>query len=358
MDETTLKIAIASFIHDIGDFVDAGKPGRAGPDMDDRLKGVAAFVTGIKDHLPPRLTGGDWGEGDGFMDLAVESADPTTPLQWIVAMASRISKGLDGRRPDPASSGKSGVEGRGRPMLLPLFEQLLAGGEDGFDAPGRFSYCYRPEPISPETIFPTLKAEIPPESTRDASGEYAVLFQTLLDELKKLDHKGVSMEMWFEHFENLVMIHAAAIPANGLEDGIPDASLYDHCKAASALAAALYMYHKDAGSLTPESVKTFGENKFLIVSGDFQGIQDFIFGGCGDSKKYRSKLLRGRSFAVSLLSELAGDMLCAEIGLPASSIIINAAGKFAILAPNTDHAGRGVEKVEGEINELQCTPIM
>jgi len=87
-------------------------------------------------------------------------------------------------------------------------------------------------------------------------------------------------------------------------------------------------------SLEEDSVRNSKEHKFLIVNGNFQGIQNFIFSGYGDIRKYRSKILRGRSFAVSLLSELAADMLCREIGLPFTSVILNAAGRFTILAPN------------------------
>ncbi len=350
MDDTTLKIAIAAFIHDIGHFVEARAPGGAGPDRDDRAEGVAAFLAGMGDHLPKCLSDPNWGEGGGLMDLTVKSTRPETPGQWIIAMASRISKGLGGDLPSPDSRGKPGAEDRGKPMLLPLFEQLMAKSGDAFDAPGRFSYCYPPKPISPETIFPVQRDAVSPGSLTDASEEYGALYRAFRDGVKKLNHQDVSMEMWFEHFESLMMIHASSIPAGGAEDGIPDATLYDHCKAASALAAALHMYHAASDTLDPESIQKYNEKKFLIVSGSFQGIQDFIFGGFGDSKKYRSKLLRGRSFAVSLLSELAGDMLCGEIGLPAASIIINAAGKFAILAPNTKQARECVKKVEDEIN--------
>lgn len=50
-----------------------------------------------------------------------------------------------------------------------------------------------------------------------------------------------------------------------------------------------------------------------LIGGDFYGIQNFIFSDSGEAGKHRSKILRGRSFAVSLLCELTADMICRKI---------------------------------------------
>ena len=62
-------------------------------------------------------------------------------------------------------------------------------------------------------------------------------------------------------------------------------------------------------------------------------------------------MLRGRSFAVSLFSELAADMLCREIGLPTVSVILNAAGKFTLITPNTEECKKSLSSVESKIND-------
>ncbi|RLB27944.1 MAG: type III-A CRISPR-associated protein Cas10/Csm1, partial [Deltaproteobacteria bacterium] len=128
-------------------------------------------------------------------------------------------------------------------------------------------------------------------------------------------------------------------------------SLYDHCRATAALATALYLYHKENNSLNEDSIKNDDTEKFLIVSGDLYGIQDFIFKGYGDTRKHRSKLLRGRSLYVSLLSELAADIICRKIGLHRMSSLLNAAGKFLIIAPNTEKAQDAVNEVDCHIND-------
>jgi len=44
-------------------------------------------------------------------------------------------------------------------------------------------------------------------------------------------------------------------------------------------------------------------------------------------------------------------MLCREIGLPPSSVILNAAGKFTLISPNTDSAKESIQKAEKIMNE-------
>ncbi|MGC8658907.1 MAG: type III-A CRISPR-associated protein Cas10/Csm1, partial [Desulfomonilaceae bacterium] len=112
-----------------------------------------------------------------------------------------------------------------------------------------------------------------------------------------------------------------------------------------------YLYHRQTDTMNEQAIKDLETKKFLLIQGDFFGIQDFIFKTSGDLRKLRSKILRGRSFAVSLFSELAADMICREIGLPFASVVLNAAGKFTIIAPNTDQASAAVENVEKTVND-------
>ena len=150
-----------------------------------------------------------------------------------------------------------------------------------------------------------------------------------------------TLPLWLDHFETLWACYAAAIPSATAFNVKPDVSLYDHSKAVAALAVALWRYHHDQGH-DPETVRRalaeradWNEKKFLLVQGDCFGIQDFIFATGGETQKRAAKLLRGRSFYVSLLSECAALRVLEALDLPGTSQIINAAGKFLIVAPNT-----------------------
>ena len=82
----------------------------------------------------------------------------------------------------------------------------------------------------------------------------------------------------------------------------PDVSLYDHAKTTAALATALWRWHEARGetdSAAGERLRSLAEEdeaKFLLIQGDFFGIQDFIFSEGAETNKNSAKVLRGRSF--------------------------------------------------------------
>ncbi|MBW1691495.1 MAG: type III-A CRISPR-associated protein Cas10/Csm1 [Deltaproteobacteria bacterium] len=367
MDATTLKIAIAAFMHDIGKFADKDTLGvteeyinnHAGlylPFYNGRHSHhhavyTAAFIEQMKDRLPKEFNSPGWGEGDSFINLAAGHHLPETPMQWLIAIADRLSSGWERDTFDKEYNRQVAWKDYKKTRLLPLIEQIMLGQNDASTSMDTFIYAYPLREISPETIFPRIKNDITPKTSDEAAAQYRELFSNFKDRLQILKHREECLELWFEHFDSLMMVYTSSIPAARAGDVIPDVSLYDHSRVTSALAVAHYLYHRDTGTLNVEAVKEYDEKKFLIVSGDFYGIQEFISNSSGDTRKYRSKLLRGRSFEVSVFSELAADMFCQAIGLPFSSIILNAAGKFAILAPNTQDTKKCIEDVERRIND-------
>ncbi|HWO41198.1 MAG TPA: type III-A CRISPR-associated protein Cas10/Csm1, partial [Candidatus Eisenbacteria bacterium] len=147
----------------------------------------------------------------------------------------------------------------------------------------------------------------------------------------------------------------------------PEVSLYDHSKAVAALAVALWRWHHDRGQTgdatdqlramwdrdrqaSPEARQAWESEKYLLVQGDFFGIQDFIFAAGGETNRQAAKLLRGRSFYVSLLTECAALKVLEALDLPSTSQILNAAGKFLIVAPNTEATVAKLTEVQGELD--------
>ncbi len=360
MDDTTLKIAIAAFIHDIGKFADKEAlgvteqyindnsnylPFRNGRYSQHHAVYTASFIEHLKKDLPYKFNSGSWGEGDEFINLAAGHHNPQTPMQQIISVADWLTSGIDCDEFNKSKGEKIAIQSYKKTRLLPLFEQLRKPRMDDLEF---FSYVYPLKPLSPVSIFPEEKSKIQKD---DAIKEYKKLFDGFTHDLKMLRHKNKNLALWFDHFESLTMVFTSAIPAARAGSVVPDVSLYDHCRLTSAFATAIYLYHRETESLDVESIKSGDNQKFLMISGNFYGIQDFIFADYGDTRKYRSKLLRGRSFYISLLSELAADLLCKRIGLPSVSVILNAAGKFTILAQNTDKALSAIEKTKQDINK-------
>lgn len=359
MDQTALKTTIAGFFHDIGKFADKAaldvQPGYIDANSqylqsrDGRLSHhhavyTAAFIEQFKNDLPNELNDSHWGEGDIFINLAAGHHNPETPMQQIITQADWLTSGIDRDifgHEDPGVTPRQYKTTR----LLPLFEQLRQPPLETHDA---FRWAYPLEALSPETIFPVSRETL---SETDHGKAYLKLFDAFTGELRQLGHRESSIELWFEHFESLFMRYCSQIPAARAGKVVPDVSLYDHCRLTAAFAGALFAYHHDAGTMDLPSIQDRRREKFLLLCGNFYGIQDFIFTSHGETQKYRSKILRGRSFYVSLLTDLAADMLCREIGLASINVIMNAAGRFTILAPNTPKAHEAMEKVAVRVND-------
>ncbi len=365
MDDTVYKIAIAGFLHDIGKFAErADMPvsneyinsnaGLYQPYYQHHYTHkhavyTAAFIEEYEKYLPQQFNKAGWGLGDSFVNLAAGHHKPDTPLQWIIAIADRISSGFD-RKEFEDYNQEIKVRDYIKTRLLTLFEDISLNDNRREDSLDSFQYRYPLLEVSPKNIFPSNISEYRVLDEKKARKEYGTLFYAFVDSLKALYHKE-AISLWFEHFENLFMIYTSHIPAATVGKIIPDVSLYDHSKTTAALAPTIYLYHAASNTLDVDHIKNEGDYKFLLINGDLYGIQDFIFTAGGSTGRATAKLLRGRSFYVSLISELAADMLCREIGIPTSSIILNAAGKFTIIAPNTETAKIAIDKVEGAINK-------
>ncbi len=363
MEPTVLKIALAGLLHDIGKFAQGClevtpeyRNNNANYQPFNKKSGrhthihalyTAAFIEQFADQLPPQCNMGGWGEGDSFLNLAAGHHNPQTPMQWVIATADRISSGFDRDSFEEGEIIK--VSEFKQTRLLPLLESLTidSGKQKKYVDSGSFHFRYPLARLSPETIYPLKKSDL---TKGEAQAEYQQLFSDFCFELNSLLHRIESPELWCKHFDSLLLLYTSAIPAARVGDVVHDVSLYDHCRTTAALATALYLYHVQNDSLDELSIRDNKAEKFLLISGDFYGIQDFIFTQGGEKGKYRSKLLRGRSFQVSLFSELAADRLCRALGLPETAIILNAAGKFTILAPCSEKTKKVLNEVEEEIN--------
>lgn len=374
IDETVYKIALAGFLHDMGKFAERAAGARTADDVgffpDEIFLNnnrdlyqpfyngrhthahavyTAAFIDHLEKLLPQKLNKGEWGIGDSFMNLTARHHKPETPFQWIIAVADRVSSGFDRAEFDDKYNKEVQVRDYKKTRLLTIFEGLSIKNEWRYDKLEDYQYRYPLKELSPINIFPINSSEVRQIDSEQASKDYAELFRNFIYALEKLTHKD-NIPLWFEHFDSLFMIFASHIPAATVGYVVPDVSLYDHSRATSALASALYQYHTETNTMAIEAIQNYETKKFLLISSDFYGIQDFIFTEGGSTGKASAKLLRGRSFYVSLLSELAADMLCRELGLPISSIVLNAAGKFTILAHNTDKTRQVIQSVEDKIN--------
>lgn len=362
MDETVYRIALAGYFHDIGKFAERANMEVSQDFINNNSFLVpyynkrhthkhaiytAAFIDRYESILPEEFNKSNWGLEDSFFNLTAGHHKPETPLQWIIAIADRVSSGFD-RSEFEDYNNEIAVKDYKKTRLLPIFESVLS--DSNKKTLDDYNYKYPLVELSPTNIFPINNEQVRNIDDDTANKDYEKIFQDFLEALENLEHKNC-IPLWFEHFDSLFKIYASHIPAASVGKVIPDVSLYDHSYTTSSIASALYKFHKETNTMTVDDIKNYDINKFLLVSGDFYGIQDFIFPHGGASGKFSAKILRGRSFYVSLITELTADYICRKLGLPITSIILNAAGKFTILAHNTDKSKKVICEIENEINE-------
>ena len=386
--EQSSRIALAAFLHDLGKFAERAKIPVNQQVLDDNKqlycphrkkftddKGwfshVHAAYTGlamdlIESYLP-ELTGaefapfGSWKTkeaDDSFINAAAMHHKPDTFLQWVIATADRVSSGFDREEfeeynhgEDVTKTGKNHYTAR----QLPLFEQIRLNSQ----VDQNYAYRYPLNPLSPSSIFPVKAQECEGNDDKVAQKEYHDLWLGFVEDLKLMpkSHRS-NWCLWLDHFETLWGVYTQAIPSATAFNIRPDVSLYDHSRVAAAMATALWRYHVEYGRTDENAAKelkdqeqSWTEKKFLLVQGDFFGIQDFIFASGGETNKRAAKLLRGRSFYVSLLSECAALKVLDALDLPSTSQVINAAGKFMIVAPNSPDTIKKLVGVQNSLDE-------
>ena len=374
------RVALAAFLHDLGKFAERAK-------IDDPAKTVennqqlycpyhregnwfshkhaawtAIALDRIEPSLPP-LKGQDvapfasWGTSnvdDSLINSAAKHHTPETFLQWVVATADRVASGFE--RNEFEEYNKSREKNHYTARQLTLFEQVRLSGNNNEEY--KYDYRYRLKPLSPNALMPVRADQYVVASKNEAQEEYRELWNGFVEGVQKIpESHRKNLPLWLDHFETLWGCYTHAIPSATAFNTRPDVSLYDHSKATAALAVALWRYHHHQQDDEKEVVRKmrsrddWDEEKLLLIQGDFSGIQKFIFESGGETRKYAAKLLRGRSFYVSLLTECAALKLLDRLGLPATSQILNAAGKFLIVAPNTEPVKTIIKYVQQELDE-------
>ena len=254
-----------------------------------------------------------------YLRIFAEKQEPHLRLPYFPSQLKRvdISSFLSqaerivlGKQPELKKSNK----------LFSLFENINQENKKT-----QFSYDF--QPLSPKAIFPKK------EGNNTALSEHWDKFINAIAEIPKSHCDNPSL--WLDHFDTAMQCFTCNLPSPYSDE----ISFYDFTKAVAAFVVAL----------ADQEINK--EEPFLLIQGDFFGIQDFIFSGGSASNKGAAKILRGRSFQVSLFTELAALKILNVCKLPTTSQMMNAAGKFLIVAPNTEQVKNAIKQVQSELNQ-------
>lgn len=147
--------------------------------------------------------------------------------------------------------------------------------------------------------------------------------------------KDKSILMTSAALDSIFFKYLSNIPAFYTGDN-DDISLYEYAKVVSAFSSAGYM-QKDSLN-----------GKFALIRGDFFSIQSFIFNKDAASKNPANSL-RGKSFYVSLMSDIASLNVLETLNLPYFNLMMNAAGQFVILSDYNDEISQKLLALKNEM---------
>ena len=137
----------------------------------------------------------------------------------------------------------------------------------------------------------------------------------------------------------------------------PDVPYYDHVKLTAAVAVCMYLYDMEKENNRDYKNKYFKKSqkkerektKFLFVSGEFTGIQNFIY---TITSKMAMKSLRGRSFYLELFIEHIIDEILEALDLSRVNLIYSAGSQFYMLLPNVPKTIEILENYKKIVNDF------
>ena len=255
---------------------------------------------------------------------------PEDPADWILAEADRLASGLERKNKDAEAERGVGFRQTELLALLPLVR--LDPGKQQVP-----SLTHPAVELSAEAILPRTA------SPHDQPARMAELWRLWHTGFVSFGAFALSPERFEQALLSLSERLLWAVPSSTIDQ--PDVSLHDHAHAVAAIAAALAAWHRGPGAWEVAAVKDRTAEKFRLIVLDLSGIQDALFRLAG--QKGAARVLRARSFLLAETVSAALLSIRERLGLPASSVLLNAGGKAELLAP-------ALPELDAELDSLRA----
>lgn len=245
-----------------------------------------------------------------YYDLAdlEEALAGQGPLGQLLARASALAEAAHG----------SGGKGSG--ALVNIFSALSVEGTPA--APTYF-------PIRPLTVDEGMFPQAAPSGS-EALAEQRAAFYCDLD---RIDRNPPGSAGEFELLmDTLLQKYTWCLPAQW---GGGDVCLYDAARITAAIAVCLARCGEQS-------------QPFLLITGDFSGIQSYIFAVARTGARGVAKRLRARSFLIDATVAALAHTTARHLEVPMQSILMLCGGKFQLLAPNLPEQAARLEKLRRE----------
>lgn len=308
-------IAIAGLLHDLGKiFKRAGLPSHY-------------TVQFLQENLKTALS-------EDIIYTLEKYDEPKDRWQEILKEADRLSSGMDsGDRKESINN-----EQYYNKRLYSIFDDINIGKEHR-----KGNYCYKIVPLNiSEEIFPMKEEKASPE---EIEKEYKNILKLMEEDIKKeidTSTDSINKEAIYNKIYYILEKYTTFVPSTTSK--YSDISLFDHLKTTSAIAVCLREFHNSNEKK---------DRQFILLEGDVSGIQNFIFQVTEgeETKRYVSKILRGRSTYINVLIDFLSKYFVKKLGLTISNILYCGGGKFQLLLPNTEDTKTTIEEIKVQIQK-------
>lgn len=343
-DATLMETSLGAFLHDIGKFAQrAGAFPGFSQENEDLKADILPFRNGVFSHWHALHTAEffDWMERQGLAfpgpiraahvaEVAAFHHKPgNEAVRWICAEADRLSWGMERTEREAETEGPlpQGADAYKKTPLESIFSRIRI-----LDSRNGPEIRYAPlAALAPGGTLPEKNPQLDSYPAR-----YAALWKEFTKEFREVCRRQQE-DIFCEAILSLSEKYLHAVPASTVDQ--PDISLHDHARAAAALAAAMYAWHKTAGSLhSVDQVRDREIAKFRFLVGDLSGIQKSLFQLAHQQVSGVSRILRARSFLLGMLVEAAALEARRAFGLPPFSVLQCAGGRFLLLVPANEQA--------------------
>ena len=348
-----MEIALAGLLHDLGKFRH-----RTGLEVtNERNLSYCPNVHGRPSHVHVAHTAQaieDLFEPKGLRSGAVfryavdhHRQDVRGAGERIIQMADRIASGHDRNAHREYSEAMAAAEVAQqadfiKARQIPAICRVSIQGR----GPAGEKMVYPLSKLGPDV----LPIAIETLSREAACQEYLELWKMFVEEVHSTLPDFRTEESWIGALTSLLELYTWAIPASSYKN-LPETSLFDHGRLVAAVGCVLYRHYEERGLEAVEGDYSRGEPLFRVIQGEFAGIQKFIFDFRGESERYAAKMLRARSFHVSLMTEAVASLVCKRFGLPGVAVVMNAGGKFTIIAPNLPQTGDWIMEIGEAVDQ-------
>lgn len=361
------KISIAGLLHDIGKFYQ-----RTGLELKDK-NNYDYCPDGGRSHIHSAFTAqffddfenkfsifNNINESDdqNILNISAYHHKPSSHLQQIITEADCLASGFDRTAYDEYNNYSTlNVEEHkqqerfDKARLISPFSRLYLG--KSVNNCKLDEVFYEIDELIPENIFPKSLKYLNSNNGDNIkpTERYLRLWDKFRSDIDKIDFNQ-SVDNFNNFYQSLLYVlerYTSFIPSSSYHT-IADISLLDHSKVTSAIATALYMFQEKSNNFDKNNIQNREEYKYLMVQGDFTGIQKFIFDRYGESNKFAAKILRAKSLFVSAFTELTASYICTKVGANNACILINAGGKFILILHNTQEVIDIINKIKDDID--------